>query len=274
MYTQWFEGQKLKGAELAGQSRFLQMLETTLDARRRKKKMIVLRQRRPNTVDFASNDFLGLSSSGMLRERFLQELAAHPSFTIASGGSRLLDGTNAYVEDLEREIASFHKAESALLFNSGYEANVAIFASIPALTDVIIYDEFIHASVHVGMRHSRASTKVSFLHNDLVSFEQVLLNTKQSDPAFELGYRSVLIAIESVYSMDGDIAPVPELLALAKRLFPLGNAVFIIDEAQATGIIGPHGAGLISDLGLENEMAIRVHTYGKALSSNGGKAAI
>ncbi|PGH16702.1 hypothetical protein AJ79_01575 [Helicocarpus griseus UAMH5409] len=269
MFIQWFMGQQPRGHKVVNEPHFYQVLEATLDARRRKNNFVTLRERSPDAHDFASNDFLGLSKSGALRERFLQELENNKGFSLGSGGSRLLDGSNPYICELENSIARFHNAETAFLLTSGYEANVAIFGTLPGPTDVIVYDEAIHASVRVGTQHMRAATKKAFRHNDVSDFRKVLVGLKESDPAFALGYRSVMVAIETVYSMDGDIAPVQELVDVAKELFPKRNVIFAVDEAQATGVLGPRGAGLIQALGLEKEMAIRVHTHGKGLGSNG-----
>ena len=109
-----------------------------------------------NSIDFSSNDFLSLSTSPLLKNAFFQELQDNPGLRIGSGGSRLLDGNSKYAEALERDIAAFHNAPAGLLFNSGYDANVGFFATVPQAGDAVLYDEFIHASVHEGMRLSRA----------------------------------------------------------------------------------------------------------------------
>lgn len=249
---------------------FYRNLEERLDKRRAEHGLVVLRPRR-DMVDFSSNDFLSLATSGLLRMAFFDELSHHPGFQLGSTGSRLLDGNNTYVETIEQELADFHGAETGIIFNSGYEANGAIFSTIPQPGDVIVFDELIHASVHDGMKHSLASSRISFRHNDPDSFRDVLMSVKESQPLIRDGEGSVLISIESVYSMDGDVAPVNEFVKIAKDVFPKGNAQFIIDEAHSTGVIGPQGAGLISALGLEKEMAVRLHTFGKALASHGGE---
>ncbi|TGO44023.1 hypothetical protein BCON_0648g00010 [Botryotinia convoluta] len=269
MYARVVSAQELQASKVIGQPYFYQVLEARLDELRCHKKLRTLRLRRQNVIDFSSSDVLSLSSSGILRDRFLEELAAHPNFSIGSGGSRLLDGTNSYVEDLETELCEYFGAECGLLFGSGFNANGAIFSTIPNLNDVIVYDEFVHRSIHDGMRRSKATTRMPFLNNSVKSLEDVLTKVKESDKLFDSGLRNVLIAVESIYSMDGSICPIVEMIEVAKRLFPLGNAVFIIDEAHATGVIGPRGSGLIRALGLEKEMVIRVHTFGKAMATNG-----
>lgn len=224
----------------------------------------------PNAVDFSSNDFLSLSGSSILRSTFLNELGEHPDHPLGSGGSRLLDGNSSYAEALESTIASFHNAAAGLLFNSGFDANSGVFACMPQKGDAVVFDEFIHASVHEGMRLSRANAKIPFEHNSLSSFREVLQSLLEGDQAVREGKRSVFIAIESLYSMDGDLAPLSQMVDIAEDLFPFRNAHFIVDEAHATGVIGPRGRGLVCSLGLEKKIFARLHTFGKALACNGG----
>lgn len=223
-----------------------------------------------NAIDFSSNDFLSLSGSSLLRSTFLNELARHPGHPLGSGGSRLLDGNSSYAENLEITIASFHNAAAGLIFNSGYDANSGFFSCVPQKGDAIVYDEFVHASVHEGMRLSRANVKVPFMHNSLTSFREVLQKILEEDQVVRVGERNVFIAVESLYSMDGDLAPLSQLVGIAEEIFPLRNAHFIVDEAHATGVIGPCGRGLVCELGLEQKIFARLHTFGKALACNGG----
>ena len=225
-----------------------------------------------SSVDFSSNDFLSLSTSSAYRKRLLEHLQqAPPSYPFASGGSRLLDGNSTYAEELENFIAEFHGAPKGLLFNSGFDANVGVMSCIPQPGDLIVYDELIHASAREGMRLSRAGKRVQFSHSSPESFEEVLRSEIESDPLIQNGTRNVFVAVESIYSMDGDIAPIQEFVQIVDRLLTGGNGYFIVDEAHATGAFGPRGAGVIQDLGLEDRMFIRVHTFGKALASHGGK---
>lgn len=226
----------------------------------------------PHTaVDFSSNDFLSLSTSSAYRNRFLAHLNNTPeSFPLASGGSRLLDGNSAYAEELERFVADFHDAPSALLFNSGYDANVGVLSCIPQPGDLILHDELIHASAHEGMRLSRAGARKMFAHSSPTSLRDVLKTQIEADPAVEQGTRNVFIVIESIYSMDGDVAPIKEFIEVVDELLPRGNGYFIVDEAHATGVFGPRGAGVVQQLGVQDRMFIRVHTFGKALASHGG----
>ncbi|KAJ5865154.1 uncharacterized protein N7529_007070 [Penicillium soppii] len=219
-------------------------------------------------VDFGSNDTLSLASSGALRQAFLDELAQHPDFEIGSRSTRIFEGTTPYLLDLEEHMAQFHRAESALFFPSGYEANVAIWSTIPQPGDVVVYDEYIHASIHDGMRQGRAMSRM-FSHNSCASLRECLLNICQTDPAVANGEQMVFIALESIYSMDADMAPVHEMLKLTKEILPHGNAVFSIDEAHSNGVIGENGSGYICHYGLEKEFPIRLHTCGKGLGSTG-----
>ena len=242
---------------------------SALQKRQSKSSRRQLTLRSPNAVDFSSNDFLSLSTSSLFRERFLALLhQAPPNCPFASGGSRLLDGNSPFTEELERFIAAFHNAPTGLLFNSGFDANVGVLSSIPQPGDGILYDEHIHASVHEGMRLSRAGWRESFSHSCPVSLRRKLEEHIQRDPGIANGDRNVFVAFESIYSMDGDIAPIREIVHVVDELLPNGNAYFLVDEAHATGVLGPKGAGVVQDLGLEERMLIRVHTFGSALASH------
>ncbi|KAL3456083.1 pyridoxal phosphate-dependent transferase [Aspergillus heterothallicus] len=223
-----------------------------------------------SSVDFSSNDFLSLSTSPIFRERFLDHLnRAPPLHPFASGGSRLLDGNSAYAEELENFIATFHNAPSGLLFNSGFDANVGVLSTIPQPGDVIVYDELIHASAHEGMRLSRAGKRLAFSHSSPEALETVLQAQISADPQIQGGQRNVFIVVESVYSMDGDVAPIAEFLEIVERLLPQKNGHFIVDEAHATGVFGPQGAGVVQQLGVQDRVFIRMHTFGKALAGHG-----
>lgn len=225
----------------------------------------------PNSADFSSNDFLSLATSQELRKTFLRELQSDPTITVnlGSGGSRLLDGNSKYAEKLEHDVASFHRAEAGLLCNSGFDANTGLFSCLPQPGDVVVYDEFIHASVHDGMRLSRARRTVHFAHNDPEALRSVLEECHREDEGIRDGRRNVFIAVEAVYSMDGDIAPLKEIVALVKEILPEGNGHLIVDEAHSNGVFGPKGRGLVCELRLEKEITVRLHTFGKALACNG-----
>jgi 8-amino-7-oxononanoate synthase len=205
-------------------------------------------------TDFTSNDYLGQARCVKLRERITQELAFMSDCANGAGGSRLLSGNIGYAEELEDFIAAFHNAESALLFNSGYDANIGLFSAIATRHDTIFYDELAHASIIDGIRLSHA-TAFKFAHNDLAQLESKL----------KLAKGNVFIAVESLYSMDGDKAPLRELAEFTRK----HDANLIVDEAHATGVFGNHGRGLVNELGLEAYVFARVHTFGKALGVHG-----
>lgn len=239
------------------------------EAKSARRRLTILPQ---TAVDFSSNDFLSLSTAPAFRNRYLAHVNSTPEFfPFASGGSRLLDGNSAYAEELERFVADFHKAPAALLFNSGYDANLGVLSSIPQPGDLILYDELIHASSHEGMRLSRAGRREMFLHSCPVSLREVLKAQIEQDPKVKDGSRNVFVLVESIYSMDGDVAPIKEFLDVVDELLPFGNGYFIVDEAHATGVCGPKGAGVVQELGVQDRIFIRVHTFGKALASHGGE---
>ena len=205
-------------------------------------------------VDLFSNDYLGLVTTGALAK------AMHP-YSIDAGpgatGSRLLSGNSTAAEELESTIASFHKAEAALLFNSGYDANVGLIASITGRNTTILSDELCHASLIDGIRLSQCARRYKFRHNDIQDLEEKLKKYKADGP--------MLVVIETIYSMDGDMAPLMEIAALCEAY----DAQLVVDEAHATGIIGKHGEGLVCTLGLQDKVFARVHTFGKALGCHG-----
>jgi 8-amino-7-oxononanoate synthase len=202
-------------------------------------------------IDFCSNDYLGFARSDFLKEATDEELKRLQFNRNGSTGSRLISGNLLYTETLEQEIAAFHGAEAGLIFNSGYDANLGLFSSIPQRVDTIITDELIHASIIDGARLSFAN-KYNFKHNDLNSLEDKLKQTKGN----------CYVAIESVYSMDGDTSPVVEILQLTEKY----NAHLIADEAHAIGI---YKKGLISELGLTDRVFARLVTFGKGLGCHG-----
>lgn len=240
-------------------------LSALLEKRRAQSKLRSLKSSPPGSVDFSSNDFLSLSTNKDFQDDYLAVLN-RSNTPLGSTGSRLLDGNSDFAENLEREIAGFHGAEAGLLTNSGFDANVSIFTFLPQKQDVIIYDELIHASVHDGMRQCRTKDQIPFKHNDVEDLSRILQQFSSASPN-----RNIFIAVETVYSMEGDLAPLTEIVDLIESLFPNKNAHLIVDEAHATGIYGPNGSGRVCELGLEKRVSIRLHTFGKALASNGGR---
>jgi 8-amino-7-oxononanoate synthase len=225
----------------------------------------------PRQTDFSSNDFLSLASNKDLKKAYLQELEKE-DLPIGSGGSRLLDGNSTYAEDLERDVARFHGARAGLLFNSGFDANAGFFACVPQPGDVILYDALIHASVHDGMRLSRASSTIPFAHNCIIDLRAKLTAFLSQDLGARLrsGEAHVFVAVEAVYSMDGDIAPLQGIVEAVEEVLPKGCGYVVLDEAHATGVLGPQGRGLVCALGLEQRVFARLHTFGKAVGCNGG----
>jgi 8-amino-7-oxononanoate synthase len=254
------------------QSHLERSLALALSRRRQASTLRNLTLPTANAIDFSSNDFLSLSNSSTLRDLYLHELAARPEFPLGSGGSRLLDGNSKYAEALEKDIAAFHGAEDGLLCNSGFDANAGLFSVLPQPGDIVVYDSYIHASVHDGMRASRAGANFAFMHNCVADLRAVLKRCIDSDEKFSSGRRSVFIAVEAIYSMDGDVAPLREIVEAVTDLLPNGNGHIIVDEAHSTGVLGPQGRGLVSALGLEDKITIRLHTFGKAMACNGGKS--
>jgi 8-amino-7-oxononanoate synthase len=205
-------------------------------------------------VDLSSNDYLGISRL-LAKRDLLQRLVANLHDTeLGATGSRLITGTRRAHRELEEFLAEFHGGESALVFGSGYEANVALLSSVASRSDTILYDEYVHASMRDGIRLSPARA-YSFRHNDLSDLSKKLRDARGE----------VFIAVESLYSMDGDLAPLDELCKIAEEL----NAHLLVDEAHSTGIYGPKGRGLVALLGLESRVFARIHTFGKALGFRG-----
>jgi 8-amino-7-oxononanoate synthase len=260
-----------------------------LKARQDRNALRKLSARPSDLIDFSSNDYLSLSTNADLRARFLNALLDHSLHTspsanhlLGSGGSRLLDGNSDVHSRLEDRLVRFfskpcsttssESGSAALLFNSGLDANVGIFSSVPQAGDAIVYDTLIHASVHDGMRASRVkpTMRIPFAHNSVSSLNSVISQLVESNPNIRTGRSCVFIAVEALYSMDGDFSPLREIVTSIENLLPLGNGYLIVDEAHSTGIYGPKGRGLVSLLGLEDKILIRLHTFGKAMASNGG----
>ncbi|OSC96970.1 PLP-dependent transferase [Trametes coccinea BRFM310] len=220
-------------------------------------------------VDFSTNDYLSLSLSASLRKRFLEKLQSSPHI-LGSGGSRLLVNGHAHAA-LEARLAAFFHAPAALLFNSGFDANVGFFSSVPQPGDVVVYDEHIHASVHDGMRASRVGTdaRVAFAHNSVAALRRTLERLVQERPGLASGENSAFVSVETLYSMDGTLAPLMQIVEAVEELFPQGNGYVVVDEAHSTGVYGPQGRGLVAALGLENRIFARLHTFGKALAATG-----
>jgi len=207
-------------------------------------------------VDFSSNDYLGLANSPRLRDAVLDALLS--GVAIGSGGSRLLRGNDPEHERLEAEAAAFFGSESALYLSSGFAANETLFATLPQRGDLVVHDALIHASAHEGLRCGRAE-RVAAEHNDADAFADAIKQWRAGG-----GSGRPWIAVESLYSMDGDRAPLDDLVALADET----DAFLVVDEAHAVGVYGPDGRGLAAHLdGRDNAIVLR--TCGKALGVEG-----
>ncbi|PSH70068.1 8-amino-7-oxononanoate synthase [Phyllobacterium brassicacearum] len=209
-----------------------------------------------NGIDFTSNDYLGLARSPRIRAAIAGALER--GVAGGSGGSRLLRGNHPEHEALEAEAAAFFGTERALYFSSGYAANTALFSTLPQRGDLVVHDALVHASAHEGIAASRAAA-VPVRHNDVQHFDDAIRRWRDAG-----GMGHPWLAVESLYSMDADRAPLAELLKLADR----HDGFLVIDEAHATGVFGPNGRGLAAGMeGRDN--VILLHTCGKALGVAG-----
>ena len=206
--------------------------------------------------DFASNDYLELARSKILRDAAIT--AIERGVGLGAGASRLLRGNDPEHEALESEAATFFGAPKALFFGGGFVANTAIFSTLPRQGDLILYDALIHASAHDGMRLGRAQT-IAFKHNDASHAESLITNWKNQG-----GTGRIWLAFETLYSMDGDRAPIADFVALAQR----HDAVLVADEAHATGVFGVQGRGFMSAYEGQADI-VTLHTCGKALGVSG-----
>ncbi|RXM39003.1 8-amino-7-oxononanoate synthase [Chryseobacterium sp. CH21] len=202
-------------------------------------------------IDFYSNDYLGFAKSKELQQLLLQKVTDNPQLLSGSTGSRLISGNSDIAVSVEKDIAQKHQFESALLFPSGYNANLALFSTLPSRHDTVIVDEQIHRSVHDACKLSNAK-KLKFKHNDPEDLENIL--KRQEGHCY--------IAVESLYSMEGDFAPIQEIASIAMKY----KASLIVDEAHTFGVFG---YGLIEKYQLQNQISAAVITYGKALGAHG-----
>jgi len=215
-----------------------------------------------SNIDFASNDYLGFAKSATIFNQTHQFLIDNDCQQNGATGSRLLSGNHPLYQSTENHIAKFHQAESALVFNSGYDANVGFFSSVPQKGDFILYDELCHASIRDGIRLSNAKS-FKFQHNDFEDLERFLTQcqptTNNQQPA------TLYIATESVFSMDGDTPNLEKLVNLAEKY----EAHIVIDEAHALGVFGNQGEGLVQSLQLQDKIFARIVTFGKGLGCHG-----
>lgn len=203
-------------------------------------------------IDFCSNDYLGIAREIDLNTNTAERLPAGQ--LNGSTGSRLIRGNSLLAERLEKWLAEFHRADAALLFNSGYDANVGFFSAVPQRGDTILYDRFIHASVHDGIRLSHAKA-FAFEHNDITDLKRLIARSEGQ----------IYVAVESLYSMDGDTAPLNEIAAVCKE----SGALMVVDEAHATGVCGEQGRGLGYGEEISATCVARIITFGKAIGVHG-----
>jgi 8-amino-7-oxononanoate synthase len=207
-------------------------------------------------IDFGSNDYLGFATDTKLR---LEAIEAFKNLALSSSSSRLLPGHHAEHLEAEKAFANFIGAESALLFNSGYDANHALLTTLPTRHDLILYDERSHASIYDGVHASLAKSQ-RFQHNSAEDLARHLKRVRQSFQPVQ-----IFVVLESVYSIDGDVANLKEIVEVANEF----KAIVIVDEAHATGVVGKRGEGLVKDTIHRNDNIITVHTCGKALGAAG-----
>lgn len=208
-------------------------------------------------IDFSSNDYLGFAQSESIFNQTHQYLLDNNIKINGATGSRLLSGNHHLYNITEEFIAQFHQSESALIFNSGYDANVGFFASVPQRNDIIIYDELCHASIRDGIQMSKAKS-YKFQHNDLNDLEKIIerFHTENAD---------VYIATESVFSMDGDSPNLEQLVQLSQK----HNCLLVLDEAHSLGVFGNQGEGLVQLSNLQDSIFARIVTFGKGLGCHG-----
>lgn len=208
-----------------------------------------------NTIDFSSNDYLGFSQLEIIFRETHEYLITNGIIQNGATGSRLLSGNHKLYKETEDFIAKFHKSESALIFNSGYDANVGFFGSVPQRADVILYDELCHASIRDGIQLSNAKA-YKFNHNDFEDLEKLILRNQNT---------IIYIVTESVFSMDGDCPNLEELILVSNK----HNCYLVVDEAHALGVFGSSGEGFVQMLDLQNHVFARIMTFGKGLGCHG-----
>ena len=209
-----------------------------------------------DSVDFCSNDYLGLSSSEVVFERVHEYLLEMEIQQNGATGSRLISGNHVLYEQVEEFLCQFHESESALIFNSGYDANIGFLSSVPQKGDVILFDELVHASIRDGITMSLAKS-YKFKHNDLLHLKELLQKFSEIE--------DVYVVTESVFSMDGDLPEMKNLVDTCTR----SNALLVLDEAHAIGVFGEKGAGFVQEFELQDAIFARIITFGKGLGCRG-----
>lgn len=214
-----------------------------------------------NKIDFSSNDYLGIAKSEAVFNASHQYLVENNVLINGATGSRLLSGNHMLYDRLEKELCQFHNAEASIVFNSGYDANVGFFSSVPQRGDIILYDEFAHASIRDGIKMSDAKS-YKFKHNSIEDLQKLL--TRHAELVSE-SLQEVFVVTESVFSMDGDAPDIVALSTLVKKY----DAHLVVDEAHAIGVVETQGRGVIQNLRKEDAVFARIITFGKALGCHG-----
>ncbi|MBA0885092.1 aminotransferase class I/II-fold pyridoxal phosphate-dependent enzyme [Flavobacterium undicola] len=218
-----------------------------------------------NLIDFASNDYLGFSKSEQIFNDTHQYLLDNTFVQNGATGSRLLSGNHNLYSVTENFISKFHQAETALIFNSGYDANVGFFSSVPQKGDLILYDELCHASIRDGIQLSYAKA-YKFNHNDFEDLERKIINFNGNNNSnFNQKASIIYIVTESVFSMDGDTPNLEELVHLSEK----HRCYLVLDEAHALGVFSDKGQGLVQEFGVQNKVFARIMTFGKGLGCHG-----
>ena len=212
-----------------------------------------------NLIDFSSNEYIGFSKNKAIFEETHQYLIDSNCLQNGATGSRLISGNHKVYQEAETYIANFHQSESALIFNSGYDANVGFFSSVPQKGDLILYDELCHASIRDGIQLSNAKS-YKFKHNDFEDLEKRLRQAQSDNLIAE-----VYIATETVFSMDGDCPNMEELVAVSEKY----GCNIVVDEAHSLGVFGSTGEGFVQMLGLQDQVFARIMTFGKGLGCHG-----
>lgn len=225
---------------------------------RKKEKAFRSLKRSSSLIDFSSNDYLGLASSENIYNKAHEILKENELLINGATGSRLLSGNHVLYDLTENYLAEFHQTEAALIFNSGYDANIGFFSSVPRRGDFIFYDELVHASIRDGIAMSHAKA-YKFDHNNSAELQNKLSKIEKTDDS------EVYIVTESVFSMDGDMAPLEDFAKISEEF----GAFLIVDEAHATGIFGEKGEGLVQELKIQDKVFARLNTFGKAPGCHG-----
>ena len=232
-------------------------LAKSLENRKQEKSFRSLK-RSSSLIDFSSNDYLGLASSENIYNKAHEILKENELLINGATGSRLLSGNHILYDLTENYLAEFHQTEAALIFNSGYDANIGFFSSVPRRGDFIFFDELVHASIRDGIAMSHAKA-YKFDHNNFAELQNKLAKIEKTDDS------EVYIVTESVFSMDGDMAPLEDFAKISEEF----GAFLIVDEAHATGIFGEKGEGLVQELKIQDKVFARLNTFGKAPGCHG-----